>query len=229
MLLDLATSEGADIRFNSIVTEIDSQAISVALQTGEVFHADVIVGADGPASLVRSVVLGEHIPETPDKDLSLSFTIATDAMRDDEELRPLTEKTDVREFVAFNGKKAQHCCSGQYGWVTNICFMVASSYVLLMFFSRAHPDIHWDIPRMETGNLVSPCVSPSKAMCPDSETIGVTNSPSTTSTLICTGSNQGGSCFPLPSGFNTFSSCGIGILIGILSLGLENCWISLGL
>lgn len=101
MLYDLACQEGAQIRFNTDVTAIDSHAISVTLASGEVLHSDVVVGADGPGSLVRSVVVGEHPEEKADRNLSLNFTIPTEAMREEEDLLPLTEKTDVRSTLLF--------------------------------------------------------------------------------------------------------------------------------
>jgi len=72
MLYDLAREAGADIRCHSKVTKVDLQSISVTVESGETFLADVVIGADGSNSLVRASILTSEITEIPDKHLSLT-------------------------------------------------------------------------------------------------------------------------------------------------------------
>ncbi|KAJ7705437.1 hypothetical protein B0H17DRAFT_1037955 [Mycena rosella] len=91
MLLALAEREGVEFRYNSPVAAVESDSVSVTLASGERMYADLVVGADGPNSLVRTEVLGEEIVGVRDGLLSLTMAIPTDLMRDDEDLLPLTE------------------------------------------------------------------------------------------------------------------------------------------
>lgn len=58
---DLAASVGVRISFGAQVTEVTpgSPRPSVTLTSGEVIEADIVIGCDGPRSLVRPVVVGE--------------------------------------------------------------------------------------------------------------------------------------------------------------------------
>ena len=58
----LAASAGARIDFGVEVKQVapGRQGPSVTLATGEIITADVVIGADGPRSLVRPVVVGEE-------------------------------------------------------------------------------------------------------------------------------------------------------------------------
>ncbi|KAF7324616.1 FAD-binding-3 domain-containing protein [Mycena kentingensis (nom. inval.)] len=91
LLLGLATREGADIRYDCPVASVDCDTLTVMLATGERMSADLIVGADGPASMVRNAVVGQPITGSPDGHHSLTLSIPTELMRNDEELRPLCE------------------------------------------------------------------------------------------------------------------------------------------
>ncbi|KAJ7176717.1 hypothetical protein C8R46DRAFT_1213302 [Mycena filopes] len=92
MLLGLATREGVEIRYNCPVECVDTTDVSVLLADGERLHADFVVGADGPNSVVRTAVMGEQVTGYKDGHLSLTMAIPTDLMRDDEDLRVLTEE-----------------------------------------------------------------------------------------------------------------------------------------
>ncbi|KAJ7472353.1 hypothetical protein B0H11DRAFT_2038711 [Mycena galericulata] len=91
MLLGLATREGVEFRYNSTVESVDCDNVSVTLEGGERLYADLVVGADGPNSLVRTEVVGEEVKGVRDGHLSLTMAIPTDLMRDDDDLRPLTQ------------------------------------------------------------------------------------------------------------------------------------------
>lgn len=102
MLLDLAIRAGVELRFNCKVARVDSLSVSVTLEAGETLFSDVVVGADGSGSSVRSEVLGERISETPDRQLTLTMSIPIADMRKDDELRPFTESTEVCCFLIFS-------------------------------------------------------------------------------------------------------------------------------
>ncbi|KAJ7220572.1 hypothetical protein GGX14DRAFT_354471 [Mycena pura] len=106
MLLGLATREGAEFRYNTTVTAVDCDSVSVTLDNGESLYADLIVGADGPDSLVRNVVVGEPVTGYKDGHLSLTMSCPTELMRDDEDLRPLT--TDGNWWVWLRSKVLIH-------------------------------------------------------------------------------------------------------------------------
>ncbi|KAJ7494323.1 FAD/NAD(P)-binding domain-containing protein [Mycena galericulata] len=70
-LVRLATGEGesegppAQLRLGHKVVECDPEAGTITLQTGEVVHADFILGADGVNSVVRTHILG-HVQGAPE-------------------------------------------------------------------------------------------------------------------------------------------------------------------
>ncbi|KAJ7040676.1 hypothetical protein C8F04DRAFT_188589 [Mycena alexandri] len=111
MLLDLATHEGVQFRYNCTVESVDTENIGVVVVGGERFDADFVVGAEGPESLVRTAVMthqitgyadgpnslvrtaaDEHITGYADGHLSLTMAIPTDVMREDKDLRTLADE-----------------------------------------------------------------------------------------------------------------------------------------
>ena len=60
MLYEVAEESGATINFNSEVMSVDPHCPSVVLSSGEVVKADIIIGADGAESLVRSLIVGKQ-------------------------------------------------------------------------------------------------------------------------------------------------------------------------
>ena len=62
IVYQLAASAGVRISFGAKVTEVSpgTPKPSVTLASGEVITADVVIGADGPRSIVRPIVVGEE-------------------------------------------------------------------------------------------------------------------------------------------------------------------------
>jgi len=56
MLFTVAEKEGVKFQFNTTVIKADPSSVSVALESGEILGADVIVSTDGYHSLLRRVV-----------------------------------------------------------------------------------------------------------------------------------------------------------------------------
>jgi salicylate hydroxylase len=111
MLLELAVQAGVRVRWGAVVKAVDCDSLSVTLDDGsgsggeERLHADVVVGADGPNSVVRNAVVGPGVDVAGVRDghMSLTVTIPTKLMRADEDLRPLCEDDSVRlpSFLPF--------------------------------------------------------------------------------------------------------------------------------
>lgn len=97
MLYQLAVKEGAQIRFNTCVTEVDSLAASVTTEYGETIFADVIVGADGYDSRTRQVVTEseDKPPNALDRHVIVTFTIPVHDLESDQDLKPLLNLSEV--------------------------------------------------------------------------------------------------------------------------------------
>ncbi|KAJ7054122.1 hypothetical protein C8F01DRAFT_1163981 [Mycena amicta] len=91
LLLGLAAREGVEFRYNVPVKSVDCDTVSITLESGERLYADLVVGADGAASVVRNEVVGGPVTGYKDGHLSLTLAIPTELMRSDDDLRPLTE------------------------------------------------------------------------------------------------------------------------------------------
>ena len=61
MLYNLARDAGAKFAFGSRVVDVDPKSPSVTLASGKKLFADLIVGADGHQSVLRSVL--EPVPK----------------------------------------------------------------------------------------------------------------------------------------------------------------------
>ncbi|KAK6208079.1 hypothetical protein LQW54_007125 [Pestalotiopsis sp. IQ-011] len=86
----------ADIVQGARVKEVDADNGKVTLEDGSVFEGDLIVGADGISSIVRSAIFSdESTPPAPQThDLLLFMTkVSLDAVRGDPELAFLSEPT----------------------------------------------------------------------------------------------------------------------------------------
>lgn len=89
MLYNLAVSSGAEIILGAAVTAVTpgEPKPSITLASGEVHTADIVLGADGPNSFIREVVLGEDSEEGKPSGYSvLGAVIPGDKMAKDPEL-----------------------------------------------------------------------------------------------------------------------------------------------
>jgi salicylate hydroxylase len=116
-LYELACEAGVTFNFNSKVTKVDPHQATVVLDSGSKLSGDIVIGADGYRSVVRSFISGSNsgsIPELAVETwLSLrrvqnpvkferhvlssydSLTIPTAVMRQHEEFVYLTEEAHV--------------------------------------------------------------------------------------------------------------------------------------
>jgi salicylate hydroxylase len=66
VFLSATRAHGATVRFNARVTSFDESKAQVTLENGEIITADVVVGADGVNSAMRSSIFdgAEDVRET---------------------------------------------------------------------------------------------------------------------------------------------------------------------
>ena len=116
MIRDLTVRSGVRIDYNSTVVDVDINAPSVTLESGETIHADLVVGADGSYSLVRQKLVGRkekreikfqtaqlyvkflsHCFSIQTHMISHSFQIPIKKLQDDPLLASLTKDGTVSE------------------------------------------------------------------------------------------------------------------------------------
>ena len=115
MLLRLAhAAPGVRIRLNAAVRDVQPDPSvqggpSVTLASGEVLHADVIIGADGVKSIVQKAVTGLDDEPMPTGDAAYRAIIPTDLMLQDADLRQFVENPEMtvwmaprRHLIAYN-------------------------------------------------------------------------------------------------------------------------------
>lgn len=89
----------------------DAPKPRVTLSTGEVVTPDLLIGADGPRSLVREAVLGQPDNAEPSELTVYTATIPGDKMRDDPDFRPWLESN---EWPIWMGTRRSVC--GEWSW-----------------------------------------------------------------------------------------------------------------
>lgn len=98
MLYRLAVEAGVIVQFGATVEEVkpEKPRPSVRLASGEEVSADIIIGADGPRSLVRETVLGEEDEPRPTGITVFGGVAKASEMAKDPELKKLVEAEEVR-------------------------------------------------------------------------------------------------------------------------------------
>ncbi|KAH7407955.1 hypothetical protein BKA64DRAFT_436061 [Cadophora sp. MPI-SDFR-AT-0126] len=98
LLYDAAIDLGVQIRLSSRITKIDENIPSVTLTTGEVIKGDIIVGADGIKSTVRSLILGDDDVQPVPESIAYQCTVSGDDMRSDPLTAPLMEEGAIHSW-----------------------------------------------------------------------------------------------------------------------------------
>jgi salicylate hydroxylase len=108
MLYELAEPQ-CTIRTNCRVVSIDTSKPTLTLESGEVVHADLVIGADGVKSTLRQYVVGGPDRARPTGDAAYRAIIPTEKLLQDPDLRPLVEKPEMvgwlgpgRHIMAYN-------------------------------------------------------------------------------------------------------------------------------
>ncbi|KAI0683882.1 FAD/NAD(P)-binding domain-containing protein [Cytidiella melzeri] len=106
----LAASAGARIDFGAQVTKVTpgSPRPSVTLASGEVITADIVIGADGPRSLVRKVVVGEEPEPQPEGVTVFGATVPAAWMETKPELAKLIKIQGWPLIVGTNRSLCTH-------------------------------------------------------------------------------------------------------------------------
>ncbi|KAJ8596570.1 FAD/NAD(P)-binding domain-containing protein [Rhizopogon salebrosus TDB-379] len=94
MLYDLAEPH-CTIRTNCRVVSMDTSKPTLTLESGEVVHADLVIGADGIKSTLRRYVVGSADRPRPTGDAAYRAIIPTEKLLQDPDLRPLVEKAEM--------------------------------------------------------------------------------------------------------------------------------------
>ncbi|KDR69830.1 hypothetical protein GALMADRAFT_214909 [Galerina marginata CBS 339.88] len=76
-----------NLRLNSMITDIDPSAPSITLKSGEIIKADLVIGADGIHSRVRTTVVGALDKPMPTGDAAYRALIPTSALLRDADLK----------------------------------------------------------------------------------------------------------------------------------------------
>ncbi|KAL0956818.1 hypothetical protein HGRIS_002929 [Hohenbuehelia grisea] len=112
ILFDLA-APFMTLRLNSRVVDVDPAAPSLTLESGEVIHADLIIGADGVKSTVRQVVVGGPDKPVSTGDAAYRATISTKEMLEDPDLRPLVETPEMCGWIGPQKHIMGYCIRGK--------------------------------------------------------------------------------------------------------------------
>ncbi|PIL32082.1 hypothetical protein GSI_06787 [Ganoderma sinense ZZ0214-1] len=113
ILLDLA-APFMTLRLGATVVDVDPEAPSVTLESGEVVRGNLVVGADGIKSLTQRVVLGYTQPAELSGDAAYRITIPSHKLLEDPDLRSLVETPEMtgwmgpgRHIMAYNIRAKQ--------------------------------------------------------------------------------------------------------------------------
>lgn len=104
MVYSLAVNSGAKVDFGVTVESVNpgNPKPTVKLSTGEILTADVVIGADGPRSIVRPVVLNREDDAKPSGFTIFGTTIPAAEMMEDPELAKLVQANEVKCSDALN-------------------------------------------------------------------------------------------------------------------------------
>ncbi|TFY64344.1 hypothetical protein EVG20_g5982, partial [Dentipellis fragilis] len=106
------------LRLSAAVTTIQPDPAveggpSVTLKSGEVIHADLIIGADGVKSIVQGVVTGQQDAPRPTGDTAYRAIIPTDVMMRDPELKEFVETPEMTGWMAPGRHLMAYCIRGK--------------------------------------------------------------------------------------------------------------------
>lgn len=100
-----------NIHLSSKVTKIDEEKGEVILKSGEVFKGDIVVGADGIHSEVRSIVTGTNIPARPSGYCAFRFLIPRTTVLEVPEFKNYTEKNgDIQIWLGEDRRIVIYPC-----------------------------------------------------------------------------------------------------------------------
>lgn len=101
MLYELAEPQ-CTIRTNCRVVSVDTSKPTLTLESGEVVHADLVIGADGVKSTLRQYVVGGPDRARSTGDAAYRAIVPTEKLLQDPDLRPLVEKPEMVGWIGPN-------------------------------------------------------------------------------------------------------------------------------
>nr|AGK29858.1 FAD-binding protein [Volvariella volvacea] len=114
ILYDFAIQAGVKVLFNTNVTGVDSGDVLV-LDNKQRVDADVIIGADGPRSIVRRDIGGDEPERSQTGYLTLTLTVPTATLDADDELRCIWRDDDSQYRFWFGDGYCMHLASFRSG------------------------------------------------------------------------------------------------------------------
>ncbi|KAI0796189.1 hypothetical protein C8Q75DRAFT_365740 [Abortiporus biennis] len=125
LLHELAVSAGAKVDFNAEVTAVtpgDPEQPTVTLASGEVIKADMVVGADGPLSIVRKLAFDpEEEPEAvPEGMVAYAAIVPASVMLNDPELAEFMNVDEWTVFFGPNRSIGGHPTAGHTHYAYNV-------------------------------------------------------------------------------------------------------------
>ncbi|KAF8625692.1 hypothetical protein AX15_005262 [Amanita polypyramis BW_CC] len=105
LLYDVARNEGVEFRFGSRATdvieteELDGSFSCVVLTEDSHLRCDVVVGADGPDGVMRSLLTGLQPDMLPVTDMSLDFVLPISDLEGEDDLKPFLGTTVWEVFL----------------------------------------------------------------------------------------------------------------------------------
>ncbi|KAI5857268.1 hypothetical protein BZA05DRAFT_460566 [Tricharina praecox] len=137
LLVDKCHALGVKVMLNSRVVSADFNAPSITLSTGEVLTADLVIGADGLKSNLRSLLLGGPSPPYLTGDLAYRILISAELMRADPELAELASKPIINVWMGPRAHAVCYLLKG--GEVYNIVLCCPDNLPADVNIARADP------------------------------------------------------------------------------------------
>ena len=91
------------IRTGCRVVALEPSIPALTLASGEVVHADLVIGADGIKSVTREYVVGGPDKPTPTGDAAYRAIVPTGLLLRDPDLRPLVETPEMVGWMGPGG------------------------------------------------------------------------------------------------------------------------------
>ncbi|KAH6716333.1 hypothetical protein BKA61DRAFT_515910 [Leptodontidium sp. MPI-SDFR-AT-0119] len=98
LLYDAAIDLGVQVHLSSRIKHLDENTPSVTLTTGEVITGDIIVGADGIKSAVRSAILGDDDVQPVPESIAYQTSVSEADMMSDPLTAPLMSGNTVQSW-----------------------------------------------------------------------------------------------------------------------------------
>jgi salicylate hydroxylase len=122
LLLDEALRRGVQIRLGTEVETIDFSAgrASVTAKSGQLFNADVVIGADGLWSRTRGLLLRLDAPPIATGDMAYRATFSAEQLKclSHEKLNNLIDRPEVNVWIGPNAHAVMYSVQG--GTVYNL-------------------------------------------------------------------------------------------------------------